>query len=346
MGNLRNMNNYIGRVRKRGRTLLIVEGNHEKNELFKSIFRCFPEMNINMKDVWIYQTNIYVLYNHIVEEYGAEWTEDDIDLPFIISKTKKDFITCYKDDFTNIFLIFDYEHHDPKFSEDKILQMQNYFMDSTDVGKLYINYPMIESYQHLIAIPDISYAEKKVPVSMEPGSKYKDLVRKETVIAQYIEFPDKIGALLNKKFGINDNQICQQCCEELLKLSNTENIEDKIQDILKDKMEEKKLKTAKYQMLHLISEIGYAHNGESYWKYMRKIFQQIIVFNICKANRIQIGKYAVEIGDYMRYFEEISLIEILEIQNESSRGYENGFIWVLNTCVFLVAEYNFALVME
>ena len=53
MGNLRNMNNYIGSVRKRGRTLLIVEGNHEKNELFKSIFRCFPEMNINMEDVWV-----------------------------------------------------------------------------------------------------------------------------------------------------------------------------------------------------------------------------------------------------------------------------------------------------
>ena len=43
--------------------------------------------------------------------------------------------------------------------------MQRIFMDATDIGKLYINYPMIESYQHLKCFPDDDYAERKIPVN-------------------------------------------------------------------------------------------------------------------------------------------------------------------------------------
>ena len=44
----------MGEVRNRSQTLLIVEGNHEKNELFWLIFKCFPEINIDMDNVWIF----------------------------------------------------------------------------------------------------------------------------------------------------------------------------------------------------------------------------------------------------------------------------------------------------
>ena len=43
------MNKYTGEVRKRSQNLLIVEGNHEKNELFWLLFKCFPEINIDME---------------------------------------------------------------------------------------------------------------------------------------------------------------------------------------------------------------------------------------------------------------------------------------------------------
>ena len=52
------MNDYEVETRKRGQTLLIVEGYHEKNVLFKLLFECFPEINIDIDDVWIYGTNI------------------------------------------------------------------------------------------------------------------------------------------------------------------------------------------------------------------------------------------------------------------------------------------------
>ena len=38
-------------MRKRGQTLLIVEGNHEKNELFQLIFRSFPELSIYIQSI-------------------------------------------------------------------------------------------------------------------------------------------------------------------------------------------------------------------------------------------------------------------------------------------------------
>ena len=45
------MNNYGGEARSRRQNLLIVEGKHEKNELFRLLFRCFPEMQISMEDI-------------------------------------------------------------------------------------------------------------------------------------------------------------------------------------------------------------------------------------------------------------------------------------------------------
>ncbi len=47
------MSNYVSVVRRRRRNLLIVEGNHEKNKLFSLMFQCFPEINIDIKDVCI-----------------------------------------------------------------------------------------------------------------------------------------------------------------------------------------------------------------------------------------------------------------------------------------------------
>ena len=186
------MNNYESNVRKRGRTLLIVEGNHEKNQLFGLIFKCFPEINIDMNDVWIYGTNIYLLYEDISKEYGKDWIDDelDIDLPFIISKKQHREPFYYKDDFINIILVFDYERHDGHFS-----------------------------------------------------------------------------------------------------------------------------------------------------------IKKIIYHNIYKANRILNPNQELEQEQYKQIFEKLDLNKILDIQNSVSSDTENGFIWVLSTCVFFVAEYNFDLIL-
>ena len=40
----------------------------------------------------------------------------------------------------------------------------------------------------------------------------------------------------------------------------------------------------------------------------------------------------------VNYYQQLDMTEILDVQNEVSADEENGYIWVLNTCVFFVAE--------
>lgn len=46
------MNDYE-EGRKRGRSLLVVEGEHEKDRLFWLILRCFPEIEIDEGNIWV-----------------------------------------------------------------------------------------------------------------------------------------------------------------------------------------------------------------------------------------------------------------------------------------------------
>lgn len=340
------MNNYIERVRKRGQNLLIVEGKHEKNELFGLLFRCFPEMKISMEDIWIYGTNIYMLYDDIVKEYGEEWEADDIDLPFVISKKQGMSPLRYKEDFTNIFLVFDYERHDTNFTEDKIICMQKCFMDSTDMGKLYINYPMIESYQHLCSLPDGNYTERKVSVLLQPGRKYKSLVRKDSAVNKFVAFPHKMDDLLKEHFEILDMKDRMECCEKILAIKSQDDLIGQIQDILAGAIQERFADTAKYQFADMVRKMNYTKAGQTYWQYMRYVFQQIILHNIRKAGRIQYSSYIIEQGKDRDYFERIDLREILNIQNIASRNSETGFIWILCTCIFIIPEFNLSLVFE
>ena len=60
------MSKYKVQERKRNQTLLIVEGNHEKNELFWLIFKCFPEVDIDLNNVWIYWCHIFICFTRIL----------------------------------------------------------------------------------------------------------------------------------------------------------------------------------------------------------------------------------------------------------------------------------------
>lgn len=337
------MNNYSIETRQRGRSLLIVEGKHEKDELFWLVFKCFPELNIKMEDIWIYKTNIYKLHADIVKEYGNDWSRDeiDVDLPFVISKKEHPETICYRNDFTNIILVFDYERHDPEFSEEKILEMQQCFVDSTDMGKLYLNYPMIESYLHLKSIPDEGYLKRCIPVSLQPGDRYKELVKYESIIRKTIVFPHKIDDLLKgKKYQVSNADKRHECCNEILELSDN-TFEQKLEEILHIVGDEKKEMTLKYQLKDWILKIGYTCENMTYWKYMRKVFQEIVYHNIRKADKIQ--NENINENDIRKQFERIDLSQILNIQNQVSRNEQTGFIWVLSTCILFIPDYNFKL---
>ena len=202
---------------------------------------------------------------------------------------------------------------------------------------------MIESYQHLTSIPYDAFAERTIPVSLQPGSKYKELVGEESAIERIIAFPHKIDDLMNEHFGITNMQIRQKCCEMILELSDTDSVDENLQNILENAITDDRQKTLKYQLKDWINKVGYVNCKQTYWQYVRTLIVEIIFHNICKANRIQNSLYGIEDDEYKACFESLDLGEILNEQNACSRT-DAGFIWVLNTSVFVVADYNFALV--
>lgn len=309
------MNDYE-EGRKRGRSLLVVEGEHEKDRLFWLILRCFPEIEIDEGNIWVYHTNIYILYDDIVREYGEGW--------------------------------FDYERHDPNFTETKIMSMQQTFTDSTDMGMLYINYPMIESYQHMKNLPDSDYINRTVSASINAGAIYKNTVKKNSVIAPMVDYPHRLEDLLSNRFVIDNPVIRMKCCERILALNSVGDIETEVECIINNIMDGKKALTAKYQLIDWIHKQHYAEHGLTYWQYMRNVLRKIAVYNILKADYIQNETKNTDEDDnsYRRHYENIDFLNILNIQNELSRDRQNGYIWVLNTCIMYIAEYNFRLIEQ
>ncbi|MDO4466489.1 MAG: hypothetical protein Q4C49_05710 [Bacillota bacterium] len=335
------MSDEYGLIRKRRKTLLIVEGKHEKNELFWLIFKCFPELQIKLEDVWIYGTNIYLLYDDIEKEYDKNWDMDDIDLPFIVSRKLSENKTQSKRDFVNIFLVFDYERHDPKFSEDKIFRLQKYFSDSTDVGQLYINYPMIESYQDLPVFPNSTFLNHKISVQVQPGKVYKNMLR-NSLIAKMTGLPKKLRELLNNRYGIKDEVISEQLLIKILSLEMQKTFISKIIELLIPYIGEEKSKEAATMFHHILKKYIEFEKNKSFLMYSRSVLNRIIQYQICKADRIVTNDD--RFTDYLIKYKDIDYQSILSIQNRVSSDEEAGFIWVLNTCVLLVPEYNLNLI--
>lgn len=334
------MNNYQIEDRKRKRSLLIVEGEREKDELFNLIFQCFPELDIDINDIWVYGTNIYKLYNNIVEYYGEDWIEQDIDLPLIISRKENMEQVRYKVNFNNIILVFDYERQDPNFSAKNIEEMQDYFKDSTDIGKLYLNYPMLESYKHLKSLSDEEYLERKMEVSSLKKGRYKQEVNEQSKIREILNLSNKIEKVFANKDLTIDKDKVKDCCNKILNISSDEKLEEELENILHIIGNAEEERNLKLNLKDKIIKAGYIQEKITYWDYIRKIFQKIIYFNICKAYKIQEEK---DEEDLKAKFNKIELLKILKNQNKVSADKNEGFIWVLNTCIFLIPDYNFNL---
>ena len=81
--------------------------------------------------------------------------------------------------YTDIFIIFDLDPQAIRTEFSKIHALASFFTDSSDMGRLYINYPMMQSYKHLKSLPDTDYMTRKVNISQIRN--YKEIVAQEAV---------------------------------------------------------------------------------------------------------------------------------------------------------------------
>ena len=153
----------------RKQVLLIVEGIKQEIKLFQALFRCYG-LDIGYEIV-SYNTNIYELY----ERMFSDGFQDDLSLLGVLKERASDEDKwLFDQDYSDVLLVFDYEPQDNRFSPARLEEMQRYFNESTDNGKLYVNYPMVEACKHFLKMPDVEYLNRAV--SREDVLNYKSIV--------------------------------------------------------------------------------------------------------------------------------------------------------------------------
>ena len=158
-----------------GNYLFILEGDRDEPKLLNSLFR---EMKKDDRQhCYFFRCNLHVLANLLMPD------EDDdlegIDLLMALKGRNNSDEECriLNNRYTDIFLVFDFEPQEDRPVFEKIRKMVAFFNDSTNNGKLYINYPMMQSYRHLKTLPDPGFEYREaVP---NPAKSYKQLVEEE-----------------------------------------------------------------------------------------------------------------------------------------------------------------------
>jgi hypothetical protein len=155
--------------------LFVFEGEDREPNIYKTLERLYlPKDNI----ICSFGNNIYDLYNKIMELDG----DADI-LSLLTERLHKIGDTSFdgirRSDISEIFLFFDYDFHNSQLPLEemnrRVRTMLKLFDEETENGKLYINYPMIESIWYVKELPDEHHVE--YTVSRNECNNFKRLAR-------------------------------------------------------------------------------------------------------------------------------------------------------------------------
>lgn len=163
---------------------LLVEGARTDVALMERLLSIY---RIDVKyEIVSYCTNIYMLYHEMFEENDPA----DMDLLQILKSRESDPLkkALFDEYYSDILLIFDLDPHDPSFMPEKIIRMARYFVESSDMGKLYINYPMVEAFYHMASIPDPNFDSYYASLDELIAGDYKTRVNRENRDHDYRKF--------------------------------------------------------------------------------------------------------------------------------------------------------------
>lgn len=143
--------------------LFVFEGEDDKT-YFESIKRLFFPEKLEAF-VCTYQSNIYSLYTKLKEHDALkgmlEINTVSVLKEILLEKGDKTLKEIREDEVSEIYLFFDYDFQEKartlQENNKRLTEMLKYFMDETGNGKLYINYPMVESLRYTKELPDNDY---------------------------------------------------------------------------------------------------------------------------------------------------------------------------------------------
>lgn len=157
--------------KEKSQILVLVEGNKTDYNLMNKLLEVYGISDSH--EVVSYHTNIYTLYQEMFQEGDPA----SVDLLQNLKEHEPNPLLkeLFDRRYSDILLIFDLDPQDPLFSVDKITEMASYFVESSDMGKLYLNYPMVEAYYHMKSIPDPEF--DSYTVSLEELTTIENLKR-------------------------------------------------------------------------------------------------------------------------------------------------------------------------
>lgn len=176
--------------------LFICEGAKTEKKFCNLIIDKYFLKQNRVKEYVAFGTNLYGLYDEMSKDDGL----DIIELIKEKAKEKKDMYNYNKlvnGGFSEVYLIFDFDFQAPQYDCQKISEMINFFDNETEHGKLYINYPMIESFKHFKSIPDSDY--NSYEVTKEECLTYKKYVALNSIIKHFNDIDEKILKIIIKQ---------------------------------------------------------------------------------------------------------------------------------------------------
>ena len=201
------------------KVLIITEGKKTEPKLYRKAFELFPLFN--KYEIYSYKANAYDLYGYL-QPYWADGSLEDSEFLQILqeheqNEEKKELL---RQDFSDVFLIFDFDPHDHRYDFVKLKRLLTYFNESTECGKLYINYPMVESYKHFFSLEDEGYIDRIV--KFDDLTSYKNIASMESGIGNVGDFTrDTFRMIVNE----NLHKLYYLCMDER-KLSDAVKLDD------------------------------------------------------------------------------------------------------------------------
>ena len=166
------------------KVLIVSEGIKPERRIMDNLFSVY-ELSAKY-EIFHYGTDVYVLFDELFFEEKPE----GMDILQALKSCEKDVDkkAMLDQKFTDVLLVFDFDPHATKFEPDKIQRMAEHFADSTDMGKLYISYPMVEAFYHMKSIPDPDFNGRTATLAELSAGEYKRRVRKENRNGDYTKF--------------------------------------------------------------------------------------------------------------------------------------------------------------
>ena len=173
--------------------LFVFEGEKTEPLLYSSMKKLFlPKENVDI--ICSYKSNIYSLYEKMTHNGYFDDVRTDVSLVPLLQehiKAQGDFEHPLlkiknRDEVSQIFLFFDYDCQNKttngcyclKENNERIRDLLEFFDDETSSGKLYINYPMIESIRYTKKLPDLKFNCYTVALDECPDKVFKNKVHR------------------------------------------------------------------------------------------------------------------------------------------------------------------------